>query len=98
MLAVMLLILAALVAIYRRELQDWLEPDFRVTAIKSAEATMTLERANHRYTVRCSEMCTKFRVGSHYHMEYRGAVLEYRQRAYPIIEVEVFPTTSGGFG
>lgn len=99
LLAVMLLILASLVAIYRRELQDWLEPDFRVTAIKSADATMTLERANHRYTVRCSDMCTMFRVGSHYHMEYRSAVLKYRQRAYPIIEVEViFPTTPGGLG
>jgi|GraSoiStandDraft_43_1057313.scaffolds.fasta_scaffold00812_5 hypothetical protein len=94
-----LLILAGLLVLYRRELKEWLKPDFRVTAINNSENTMVLERANHRYTVRCGETCSAFRLGGRYRMEYRGAVLEYQHRTYPILEVEViFPTTPGGLG
>lgn len=97
--AVALLMLGGLLVTYRRELQEWLKPDFRVTAINSSEATMTLERANHRYTVRCSDTCSAFRKGGHYRMEFRGSALEYQDRRYPILEVEViFPTTPGGLG
>lgn len=97
--ALAFLILAGLLLIYRRGLQEWLKPDFRVIAINSSERTMTLERANHRYRVQCSDTCYAFRKGSHYHMEYRGAVFEYQHRTYPILEMEViFPTTPGGLG
>jgi hypothetical protein len=97
--AIALLILGGMLVIYGRELREWLKPDFRATAINGSEATMTLERANHRYKVRCSDTCSAFHKGSHYHMEYRGSALEYKHRMYPIIEVEViFPTTPGGLG
>lgn len=97
--AVAVLILTSLVVGYRRELTDWLKPDFRVNAIQSSEQTMRLQRANHVYTVRCGTTCSNFHVGSSYRMQYRGTVLEYQHRTFPIIEVEVvFPTTPGGLG
>ena len=92
-------LLSGLLAVNWGELREWFKPEFRVTAIHSSEKTMTLERANRRFTVRCNDSCAAFALGKHYRMRYAGNVLEYRRVAYPIIEEEVFfPTTPGGRG
>lgn len=75
------------------------EPALRVTEVHAREKTVTLQRGNHKYTVRCGERCRDFDVGESYLMKNRGGVLEYRGFSYPIIEYEVvFPTTPGGLG
>lgn len=85
------------------DLLQILQPGFVVVEIRSPEKTMVLQRANHKYVVRCEERCGNFTTGKSYPMRKRCGVLEYHRRGerieFPILEEQIFfPTQPGGLG
>jgi hypothetical protein len=94
---------AWLVVARRDDLLQALRPGFLVIEIRSPEKSMVLQRANHRYVVRCGESCGHFKSGKRYPMKIQNGALEYRRKgeklALPILEEQIFfPTQPGGLG
>lgn len=94
---------AALPLLFRSGLLDrWLSPGFQVAEIHSAQKTMLLRRANHRYLVRCNDSCNAFHAGATYQMEIVGGEIRYRSSheeiSLPVLEEEVGFSTPGGHG
>ncbi len=86
---------------YRIELL--LQPSFEAKSVDLPNKTMTLQRMNETYVVRCGEDCDRFRAGRKYGMVNRGGLLEVRQGGrkieMPIIHQHIdFNTVTGGKG
>jgi hypothetical protein len=79
-----------------------LEPDYLVSGVDSSARTMVLQKADHRYTVRCEEYCAWFTAGKSYRMQNVLNGLEFKTQGrsitLPIIEEDVNFPTEGGRG
>lgn len=79
-----------------------LEPEYLVTAVNSSSRTMVLQKADHRYIVRCEEYCSWFTAGKSYRMHnvVNGLECKTQNRSIilPIIQEDVNFPTEGGRG
>jgi hypothetical protein len=78
------------------------EPDYLVTGVNSSERTIVLQKADHRYIVRCEEYCSWFSLGKSYEMQNVVNGLEFKARdrtiTLPILQEDVTFPTEGGRG
>jgi len=78
------------------------EPDYLVTGLNSAARTMVLQKADHRYVVRCLEYCSWFSVGKTYQMQNvvngLGYKIQERMITLPIVQEDVTFPHDGGRG
>ena len=77
-----------------------LQPDFRISKLDAKAGTMTIERANEAFVVRCEDLCETFAVGEQSPMLYDGAVMVYRRNRktyrFPILRHHVDFDVVGG--
>jgi hypothetical protein len=86
----------------RRSLVHTFEPDYLVTGVNSSARTIVLQKADHRYIVRCEEYCAWFSLGKSYEMHNVVNGLEFkawdRTIILPIVQEDVTFPTEGGRG
>ena len=79
-----------------------LKPDYLVTEVNSFARTMVLQKADHRYIVRCMEYCSWFSVGKTYRMQNVVNGLEFKTHertiTLPILQEDVTFPAEGGRG
>jgi hypothetical protein len=86
----------------RRAVFQSLQPEYRVTELDLSGGIMVLQKANHRYIVRCQEYCSWFRNGKSYRMQNVTNGLQFdtdgRSVTLPIVQEDVKFPLEGGRG
>lgn len=81
---------------------ETLQPEYEVTRIDLSARTMLLQKANHKYVVRCANRCADFAVGKAYRMRNVVNGLEFSGAQgtvlLPIVQEDVAFPAEGGRG
>lgn len=79
-----------------------LQPDYEVLDVDVHTKSMLMQKANHRYLVRCAEDCLQFSVGKRYRLRAIVNGLEFsgsdRTIVLPILQEDVTFAAEGGKG
>ena len=81
---------------------ETLQPDYEATQIDLSGRTMLLQKANHKYLVKCADRCADFAVGKAYRMSNVVNGLEFSGPQgtviLPIVQEDVVFPAEGGRG
>ena len=79
-----------------------LQPEYEVTQMDFSAQTMVLQRANHRYIVKCEKHCSLFSTGKAYQLRNIVNGLQFKRMdliiVLPIVQEDVMFPTEGGKG